>query len=1111
MKYHKQIFFALLLTLNAPYNSFGQVKEVTPTKYRASNQTIIGDNLMSYNNRPLYCNNTDAFILTGDEPFIRFAQTPYVYGSFLLGIIRDNKLKWVTECSNIQSIYKGGMMEWVITDLTFDYLKIKLSVVPMAEIVGIGIKATIENAQKDDKLIWLYGGAEFKNEGSLSWSMDVITNPDIMKQGFQPSSCKDNLINIADEKFEIKLPTDTINKSAKSKSVYGWCSVNSKLKITDAFKTFNSVDSNSLGNITTPIVTGMVDLYNQEKEIYWCIKPLENDIENTKTNAPKIEWQRSLKRVEDLNNRIIVNTPDEKLNALASASVSVIDAVWYDPVFVHGAMLWNIPFPGWRTIYGGTMYGWHDRVKKEAKHYISYQNLKNEKLLPKPDEALKSTLQDTSSRFFGLGHINKDQWVYNFQSQFFDQLITEWRSSADAELESIIYPALKLHLKWEEECFDPDGNGIYESYINSWPTDSQWYNGGGTAEETSYAYNGHKAALEMAIRKGENEEAKYHQAKLEHIKQGFFTKLWIKNKGYSGAYCEQGGFERLHENPWLYSIFLPIDAHLVTDNEAVSSLYYTKSVLQNDKMSTGGRRVWSSNWVPAVFSVRELYPGDNYHLALAYFQSGLADDGWDIMKGNFYHGAYNRNVPGDLGNDSGGTDFNDCSSMFTRALVEGLFGYRPDYPNNKVTIAPQFPKEWNNASIKTPDFSYRYSKNQNTIDVSLSITKPANIDFYIPIKATEIKNVLANGKSMKWKLLPSYGQSLLNLVLEDTANNIIIETSRIERNYEPIVLKKNVDDIIQLKIPNVKITGINDLQNIFNKTEIKNGVLNATVSNNSGHHTVILEVLIGKIIQKQIVYLEITNKVLLAKEREINSAEIPLNVQWRCVDMKDYFNADIRTIYQQKYLSPRPNTVSNRIGTDGYTAWTYHFWKQSPPIIKLDSVEFLKKDSTHIVVQKQIPFVWKSFEKNVAFTSLWDNYPKKITVPVQEQGKTIWLMVGGSTNQMQCDIANAIIIFTYEDKSQDTLSLIPPKNYWNLSPINIKAGASGQLSRGDYTNEMDAFSVPKPFPRTVQLGENCRAMVLIRKLKEGLKLESVSLQTLSQEVVVGLMGVTIMK
>ena len=169
-------------------------------------------------------------------------------------------------------------------------------------------------------------------------------------------------------------------------------------------------------------------------------------------------------------------------------STSVIDGVWYDPVFVHGAMLWNIPFPGWRTLYGGTMYGWHERVKKEAQYYISSQNKDTIKRLPKADTALLLTMQDKDSRFFGAGHIDKDQWLYNFQSQFFDQLITEWRSTGDIDLENVVKPALELHLKWQQDCFDPDGDGVYESYINGWPTDSQWYNGGGTAEETSYAY-----------------------------------------------------------------------------------------------------------------------------------------------------------------------------------------------------------------------------------------------------------------------------------------------------------------------------------------------------------------------------------------------------------------------------------------------------------------------------------------------------------------------------------------------------------------------------------------------------------------------------------------------
>ena len=104
----------------------------------------------------------------------------------------------------------------------------------------------------------------------------------------------------------------------------------------------------------------------------------------------------------------------------------------------------------------------------------------------------------------------------------------------------------------------------------------------------------------------------------------------------------------MHKDPWLYSIFLPIDVELVNNEKAIGSLYYTQWALKNDRMPAGGRRVWASNWVPGIFSVREMYPSDNYHLALAYFLSGMANDGWDKMKGTFYEGAFNGNVPGDL-------------------------------------------------------------------------------------------------------------------------------------------------------------------------------------------------------------------------------------------------------------------------------------------------------------------------------------------------------------------------------------------------------------------------------------------------------------------------------
>jgi hypothetical protein len=45
---------------------------------------------------------------------------------------------------------------------------------------------------------------------------------------------------------------------------------------------------------------------------------------------------------------------------------------------------------------------------------------------------------------------------------------------------------------------------------------------------------------------------------------------------------------------------------------------------------------------------------------------------------------------------------------------------------------------------------------------------------------------------------------------------------------------------------------------------------------------------------------------------------------------------------------------------------------------------------------------------------------------------------------------------------------------------------------------------------TVELGSNCRAMVLNRKLRPGVMLKEITLEALSQESVIGLMGVSIM-
>lgn len=91
----------------------------------------------------------------------------------------------------------------------------------------------------------------------------------------------------------------------------------------------------------------------------------------------------------------------------------------------------------------------------------------------------------------------------------------------------------------------------------------------------------------------------------------------------------------------------------------------------------------------------------------------------------------------------------------------------------------------------------------------------------------------------------------------------------------------------------------------------------------------------------------------------------------------------------------------------------------------MDNVKSLLVGETRLLTPQGVPFNWNGDAKNIAFTSQWDNYPKKIDFPINKTGDAVYFLVSGSTNVMQCQIANAIIRLNYADGQTDSLELIP--------------------------------------------------------------------------------------
>ena len=671
-------------------------------RYGAEGHEIVGKNKTYFNNRPLYCElSTTGVVLTGDRPFVRFGATPYVYGAFSAAVVRGGAGKWFHECSQVESRYRCGRMAWRITDTTLPGVKTTLEAVPLQTPPGFALRFTVEGARAGDTLVWAFGGAHGNPDVRGTWDpllhgaqkgkyASPFDSPQF-KLGMDVEHCRDNRVLVEGPVFRL-LPAANADTAAVGKA-----SRAGKLFAADASACGSPAALATKAADKLPMACGVIDLRPDTDGVFLAVEaaPAKAAAAKLQIAEPAKAYRDGLAYVSSIE-RVETETPDPRLDAAVAAVCHVLDAHWNrSPTIPTGAcMFYHVPFyiNAWRCYYGTTAFGWHDRVKAAAAYYIPFQVKEDQtRTQPHPDPAKRYVHEGPQSRFFGAGHIDKHQYMYNMQTQFFDQLIHAWRWTADPELEKMLRPALELQLQWAKECFDPDDDGLYESYIDVMPTDCVWYNGGGSVEESAYVYHARRAAMELARRAGDAPAAARHQAEAEKIARALKKMLWLKDRGHFGLYAEQGGHHRVHSDAWLYSEFLPIEMRLTTPEEALQSLYCTEWGLERDRFAFGGVVCQPSNWVPSVWSVRDLFGGDTWELALAYFQTGLGDDGWDLLQGALLETAYAGVVPGGFSQISAATDIADSAEMFSRAVVEGLFGYDPDYPNRLVRMRPAFP------------------------------------------------------------------------------------------------------------------------------------------------------------------------------------------------------------------------------------------------------------------------------------------------------------------------------------------------------------------------------------------------------------------------------------
>ncbi|WP_415327610.1 DUF4450 domain-containing protein [Chryseobacterium sp. MMS23-Vi53] len=250
---------------------------------------------------------------------------------------------------------------------------------------------------------------------------------------------------------------------------------------------------------------------------------------------------------------------------------------------------------------------------------------------------------------------------------------------------------------------------------------------------------------------------------------------------------------------------------------------------------------------------------------------------------------------------------------------------------------------------------------------------------------------------------------------------------------------------------------------------------------------------------------------------EITDWEIENQGEFNNVSLSSKYNEKVTEIFNQKYLSPRLNVPTLQLPWQGIGNWCY-------PLItsQIDDSGLMNKRKNGKVDFLEIPFLIDNSEKNIVFISQWDNYPKSVEIPVSGKGKKIYFLMAGSTNPMQSQIMNGKITVQYVDDSKTELELKNPINWWPIEqdllddnfafeipddkiPYRVKL-KTGELYKG---GNLSKYSGIKGF--TDRAVEGGAATILDLPIDPNKELKNIQLTAVSNDVVIGMMSVTVLK
>ncbi|CAM3581547.1 DUF4450 domain-containing protein [Sphingobacterium prati] len=506
-----------------------------------------------------------------------------------------------------------------------------------------------------------------------------------------------------------------------------------------------------------------------------------------------------------------------------------------------------------------------------------------------------------------------------------------------------------------------------------------------------------------------------------------------------------------------------------------------------------------------------------------------------------------------------------------RLLDKQLF-IKPGFPETWNFAQIELP-EWS--------YTYKKEKAALTFQIKTHYAMPVKLALEVPIDFIQVRAVKVNGKEVKWSLKSSAINKPYVVIESEADRNFdvaILGEGKLEkmdtRNaehaftepwsfpltkhtklldcYDPQgMIQKRADDkfsfVQQERMGTFFVKLQQGTMQWWQAVDMRLlPPLKATIVKKQANYELVVENCSG---QPQHLKIEHSNfqTTLNLKSKEIKELALPITifskgtnslylngenyhqkvdyVDWTMHDkpsfleqnLSSYYNARLTDIFQQQYLSPRPEGPTLQLPWQGIGNWCYPLTTAN-----IDDSGIMKKDKQDSLKYLGIPFKINNDTKNVVFVSQWNNYPTTVKIPLTGQASKMYLLVSGSTNPMQSQFVNAKIKVNYTDGTSDRLDLVNPINWWPIEQ--------------DYLDDNYAFEIPDeriPYRISLKSGslykggswhhytdikgysnraiEGGAATLLDLPLNVKKTLQSIELIAVANDAVIGLISLTLMR